>query len=210
MRLKRVEISNFKAVQRLLVEDLGDVVVMAGPNGCGKSSIFDAIRLWKSAHGGYQQNEVHHWFNEFQLTVGDASLLKVMADRTKPMTITIDVEIAERERLWLAANAEQLIRVAVWRQVAPHAVSGWRNIGSAGLAEDLRVHEPVVQSHVERDLPLMLQQLESSLHRGELILHPNAHVEIQYRHSADAPFQHIPTARIRRHRLSRTPTHLQP
>src|SRR4051812_22768501 len=124
MRFRSVEIENFKAVQRLVIDDLGDVVVIAGPNGCGKSSVFDAVRLWKSAHGGYQQNEVHQWFGEFQLGVDNASLLKVMADRTRRMRIAVEVELAETERLWLAANAENLIRLAVWKQVAPQAVSG--------------------------------------------------------------------------------------
>jgi len=173
MRFQRVEIENFKAVQRLTIDQLSDVVVIAGPNGCGKSSVFDAIRLWKSAHGGYQQNEVHHWFNEFQLGVDNASLLKVMADRTRHMRIAVEVELAESERLWLAANAEHLIRLAVWRQVAPQAVSGWRTMGTAGLAEDFRVHEPEVQSRVATEVPILLQQLESRTHFGEFILEPN-------------------------------------
>lgn len=176
MRFCCVEIENFKAVQRLTIENLDDVVVIAGPNGCGKSSVFDAIRLWKSAHGGYQQNEVHHWFNEFQLGVDNSSLLKIMADRTRRMRIAVRVELAESERLWLAANAENLIRLAVWRQVAPHAVSGWRTMGAAGLAEDLRVHEPEVQRRVADELPVLLQQLGDRVHTGEFIVEPNTNL----------------------------------
>lgn len=174
MRFRKVEIENFKAVQKLTIDDLGDVVVIAGPNGCGKSTVFDAIRLWKSAHGGYQQNEVHHWFSEFQLGINDASLLKVMSDRTKNMRIALEVELAETERVWLAANAESLIRLAVWRQVAPNAVSGWRMMGASGLAEDMRVHEPEVQRRAAAELPIMLQQLESSRHRGEFVVMPDS------------------------------------
>jgi energy-coupling factor transporter ATP-binding protein EcfA2 len=177
MRLKRVEISNFKAVQRLVLPDLDDVVVVAGPNGCGKSSIFDAIRLWKSAHGGYQQNEVHQWFSEFQLGINDASLVKVMADRTKPMSIAIEVELAESERQWLTDNAEQVIRVAVWRQVAPHL--GWRSYGAAALAEELRVHEPTVQATVQRDLPTLVGELKKPTHTGVFALQPDGQVGMQ-------------------------------
>ena len=178
MRLTRVQISNFKAIQYLLVENLGEVVVLAGPNGCGKSSIFDAIRLWKSAHGGYQQNEVQHWLNEFQLNIGDAGLLKVMGDRTQPMSIVIDVELADNEKIWLTENAENLIRLSVWRRVAPNSVGGWRSFGGSALAEDLRVHEPIVQAQVQRDLPILLHELNKSAHRGTLILQPNANISI--------------------------------
>lgn len=176
MRFCKLEIENFKAVQKLLIEDLQDVVVIAGPNGCGKSSVFDAIRLWKSAHGGYQQNEVHHWFSEFQLGVDNASLLKVMSDRTRPMRIAVEVELAESEQLWLAANAENLIRLAVWKQVAPQAVSGWRRLGTAGLAEDFRVYEPEVRRRVEAELPILLQQIEIKKHCGEFIIEPNTNL----------------------------------
>ncbi len=69
MRFKRLEIENFRAVTNLELSDLGDVIVIAGPNGCGKSAIFDAIRLLKSAYGSYQPNEWQHWLNEFQINV---------------------------------------------------------------------------------------------------------------------------------------------
>jgi hypothetical protein len=90
------------------------------------------------------------------------------------MRIAIEVELADSERLWLTANAENLIRLAVWRQVAPHAVSGWRTLGAPGLAEDLRVHEPEVRRRIDAELPTILQQLENTRHVGEFILEPNA------------------------------------
>ena len=178
MRLTRLEIDNFKAVRSLLLEDLEDVVVLAGPNGCGKSTVFDAIRLWKSAHGGYQPNEVHQWFSEFQLRVGDTSILKVLGDKTKPTKISIEVKIAETELNWLKENAENLVRMNVWRQVAPQAVQqrGWSS--KTGLAEDLRVHEPRVQAALTNDLPLFLTELQKAGHRGTLIIQPDANVTI--------------------------------
>ncbi|MBN1635562.1 MAG: chromosome segregation protein SMC [Deltaproteobacteria bacterium] len=45
MKLKRVEIKGFKSLAKKTVLSLtGDVTCIAGPNGCGKSNVIDAIR----------------------------------------------------------------------------------------------------------------------------------------------------------------------
>ena len=44
MHLRQLEIVNFKAITCLRLENLRDAVVLAGPNGCGKSNVVDAIR----------------------------------------------------------------------------------------------------------------------------------------------------------------------
>ena len=178
MRLTRLEIDNFKAVRNLLLEGLQDVVVLADPNGCGKSSVFDAIRLWKSAHGGYQANEWQQWFNEFQLTLGDASILKVLGDKRIPMSVDIVVQLAASERKWLAQNAENLLRLSAWRQLAPQTVGGWRTSQQSGLAEDLRVHEPEVERKVAAELPQLMEELRRDSLRGSLTIEPNANVQI--------------------------------
>ena len=54
MKIKRLEIENFKAIKHIKLDGLSDTVLIAGPNGCGKSCIFHAIRLLKSTIGGYQ------------------------------------------------------------------------------------------------------------------------------------------------------------
>ncbi|PYN39966.1 MAG: hypothetical protein DMD95_23165 [Candidatus Rokuibacteriota bacterium] len=57
MHLEHLEVRNFRALDSATLPNLPANVVIAGPNGCGKSTIFDAIRLWKSAYGGYIENE---------------------------------------------------------------------------------------------------------------------------------------------------------
>lgn len=54
MRLKELQASEFKRFSQLVVTDIPDTVrliVLAGPNGVGKSSFFDALRTWHWQHG---------------------------------------------------------------------------------------------------------------------------------------------------------------
>ncbi|WP_176596469.1 AAA family ATPase [Sphingobium sp. 15-1] len=67
MRIEEIDVKNFRGIRELCLKGLKSTVVIAGANGSGKSCVFDAIRLLKSAYGGYQQNEWHHWMAEFQI-----------------------------------------------------------------------------------------------------------------------------------------------
>ena len=81
MKITRLEIRNFKAIENITLEKLGNLVLIAGQNGVGKSCIFDAIRLLKSSYGNYNPNELQNWFNEFQLRIGnDYQFGKILRD----------------------------------------------------------------------------------------------------------------------------------
>src|SRR5438093_567815 len=67
VRIESLSVDNFRAITTLSLAALQDTVVVAGPNGCGKSCVFDAIRLLKSVYGGYLPNEWQSWFGEFQI-----------------------------------------------------------------------------------------------------------------------------------------------
>lgn len=54
MRLKNIRIDSFRRFSDLTIRELPEtarLVVMVGPNGCGKSSIFDAFKMWHRWHG---------------------------------------------------------------------------------------------------------------------------------------------------------------
>jgi predicted ATPase len=64
MHIKSISIQNFKSLKKLEIDNLPKLVVIAGPNGTGKSSVLDAINVWKQAVRKYQTN---NWFNNNQI-----------------------------------------------------------------------------------------------------------------------------------------------
>ena len=51
MKIAKVTLKRFKRFTDLTVEDLPQtarLIILAGPNGCGKSSFFDALNIWHS------------------------------------------------------------------------------------------------------------------------------------------------------------------
>lgn len=57
VRIGSLSITNFRAIRFMQLDGLTDFVLIAVPSGCGKSCVFDAIRLQESVYGGYQANE---------------------------------------------------------------------------------------------------------------------------------------------------------
>lgn len=100
MRLRQLEISNFKALTYFALEDLGDAVVLAGPNGCGKSCVLDAIRLLKSAYAGYNPNEWQSWFGEFQISFNQRpqDLAQLLQDDQRELRISGQFSFAPEEK----------------------------------------------------------------------------------------------------------------
>ena len=55
MKIKSIKLTDFKRFTDLTIEGLPEtakLVVMIGPNGCGKSSVFDALHIYKQNRGG--------------------------------------------------------------------------------------------------------------------------------------------------------------
>lgn len=116
MKITKLEIKNFRAIERVTLENLGDLVLIAGQNGVGKSCIFDSIRLLKSSYGDYNPDEWKNWFSEFQLNVGNEYQIdKILRDKTKPLEISGTISLSESEILYLKNNGEKLIETLLWR-----------------------------------------------------------------------------------------------
>lgn len=175
MRIKRVHIENFRGVRLTVLPDLEDLVVLAGQNGSGKSCVLDAIRLIKSVYGGYQQNEFHQWFGEFQINFSNdpAAFTSLFNDQTKPLVIEIDIEIHPDERSYLKRNAESLITAQAWRAVVPE-LYGWRSLNAAPFTAQYRSREPEVKAQAAKDMEIFLQEIDLSQITAKVFIKPSS------------------------------------
>ena len=74
MRIKRVRLKNYKRFTELTIADLPDtarLVVLVGPNGTGKSSVFDSFLLKaKAAFGNYRlSGDTEHYYDKVLLSL---------------------------------------------------------------------------------------------------------------------------------------------
>jgi len=75
MRLQSGHIKNFKRFTDLKISNLPEtarLIVLAGPNGCGKSSFFDALLTWKEGKtlNQRQQNHKYKWDSLYHVKLG--------------------------------------------------------------------------------------------------------------------------------------------
>lgn len=112
MKIKSLSINNFKALKYFEISDAPELVVLAGPNGCGKTCVFDAIRLLKSAYGGYIANETQSWLNEFGVThkPGYIEVKPLLQDTSKSLNITATFTFAQSEIDFLRGDITELVR----------------------------------------------------------------------------------------------------
>jgi predicted ATPase len=57
MKIESIEINGYRSVKELRLK-LGDVTVLVGPNGCGKSNIYQAIKLGAASARGQLASEI--------------------------------------------------------------------------------------------------------------------------------------------------------
>ncbi|MDP1738281.1 MAG: AAA family ATPase [Caulobacter sp.] len=169
MRIDEIEVKNFRGIRELSLRDLQSTIVIAGANGSGKSCIFDAIRLLKSAYGGYQQNEWHHWMAEFQINFANnaEAFRTFFQDQSKPLSIKCIFRLHPKEREYLEQNGEELVRNSIWRLIAPE-MYGWSSDRAAPMAAQYRDREPEVAALTRTQLAAMLSELSQDTVTGHL------------------------------------------
>lgn len=117
MHLASIRIENFKAISFLELRDLSRFVLVAGPNGVGKSCLLDAIRMLKSHIGGYVPNEMDYLYGEFQLDAADPRRLRsLFRDVDEPIVIQASFTLADDEQEYIRSNADSILSEHFWRQ----------------------------------------------------------------------------------------------
>ena len=174
MKIVSLIVENFRAIDRVELTDLQDMVVIAGPNGCGKSCILDSIRLFKSVYGGYQPNEWQQWFGEFQIDIQRSThqMVSLLRTRSKPAIIQATIRLADDEASFIQGQLSLMLEEHVWKTLIPGLQE--RGIRTRpGLAAELRAHKPTVDERVKQMLPSVRQQLQQRQLQGRLVIQPN-------------------------------------
>ncbi len=96
MKIRNIMIKNFKNIKNLSMEKIPDLVIIAGSNGCGKTSIFEAIRTFKVIIGPYHPNELPILKSELRNQLGHLVNL-----RAQESEISISFELSKSEILYL-------------------------------------------------------------------------------------------------------------
>ena len=178
MRIRNLLIENFRAIKRLQLDELNDMVVVAGPNGCGKTQIYHAIRLLKSTYGGYQPNEYQQWWGEFNIRLDRQSedILRIFRDRSHPLRIRATFELAARERKFLRDNVDDLIRKRVWGNIASDHQGRDLSQG-ASVAQIERTRRSEVDEQTAQEIELFTKTLGEEFQTADLIVNPSLDYE---------------------------------
>lgn len=180
MKIENLRISNFRGIAEVTLEALGNMVIVAGQNGSGKSCMFDAIRLLKSVYGGYQANEWQQWMGEFQISLTNRSsdFVSIFNDPTRELSIACDFRLADEERHYIQNNADELLRDKIWRTILPEAYS-WGGYRMAMFAAQFREREPEVAKIAKAEYPQLMTELAAQLVRGAFLIPPGSTPKIE-------------------------------
>ena len=180
MKIATLRIVNFRGITEVTLDKLGTMVIIAGQNGSGKSCLFDAIRLLKSVYGGYQHNEWQQWMGEFQinLTSRSSDFVSMLNDSSRELRITCDFQLAEQERTYIQAHADELLREKIWRTILPEAYS-WGGYRMAMFAAQFREREPEVAAKAKAEYGALMAELAAPYIRGEFFIQPGDFPRIQ-------------------------------
>lgn len=179
MHIDNLLVHNFRAISHVELTELPDMIVIAGPNGCGKSCILDAIRLFKSVYGGYQENEWQQWLGEFQINSqrNKRQMATLLRDPSRPSMIQAGIRIADEERQFLRENMISLLEDLAWNTVLRGNTRLYRM--HSALAAELRSHKPEVDNRIAMSRDPFEREIENSIHYGRLTIEPTGRATIQ-------------------------------
>ncbi len=178
MFISQLNVENFRAISTASLIGLQEMVVVAGPNGCGKSCILDAIRLLKSSYGAYQINEWQNWFSEFKINIDSRgngiSPDELFQDKTRELRIGLSLVLSQDELLFLRKNAKKLITRSLWAKNAAAQGGSEFGLGDPSLAYETRSKQPGIEICAEKESQEVLAELKNNTIRGELTIKPGS------------------------------------
>lgn len=101
MRITAIKLTNFKRFTDLIIRDVPEtakLVVVVGPNGCGKSSLFDALLQWYRAKTGFGFDHDYMYYRKNAAAAfgWDQCVSVTVADQKEPVRGSLYVRSAYR------------------------------------------------------------------------------------------------------------------
>ena len=156
------------------------MVVIAGPNGCGKSCILDAIRFIKSTYGGYTPNEWDQWLNEFQIQRHQDrwEMRKILRDKERAANLEITIRLHEEERQYILEHQSSLSEEISLSRLQPGlSYQQWaQQVQIRG--QQLRGVVQQVKQLAQELVQQLVQELNKPSHTGRVMLNTNGEVFI--------------------------------
>ena len=180
MKIEHLEIRNFRAIERVYIESDSAMVVIAGPNGCGKSCVLDAIRLAKSAYGGYAANEYRSWLGEFQIDPNSpADMRKVLRKKDRDALIRIGLSLHTNEVDYLNRKANEIGERSAISTIMPSvSFEEWRQrIQASGQQSQAEIIQ-LIEKFGEQLSKTLREQLASTVHEGTVSIKPEGTVSL--------------------------------
>ena len=184
MKIVSLCVKNFKSIQHAEMDKLGESIVIAGANGCGKSTILDSIKLIKSAYGQWYDNELKQLYTELSIQDLSADAKKITRDHTKPLEIEISFTLEKDEKEYIRKTAPLMIRNRMWEQYTGRKSQR----SSLGLIQEEAIVVPPAQrarfeAQVEEQARLDIEKIEQELALSEyhlgIYVTPGAEVMIR-------------------------------
>lgn len=174
MKITHLKVKNFRAIENVSINSDSTMIVVAGPNGCGKSCVLDAIRFIKSAYGGYRPNEWQQWLGEFQIDgrSNPWEMKKILRNKESEATISIGLSLHSQERNYLQKHANSLMEEIAFKEVLPGAnYEQWKHRiriqGQNAQDQSLITRVFLHQTNLINDLTL---ELENEIHIGKVTI----------------------------------------
>lgn len=183
MKITSVQISNFRGIKFVSLENLGAGVVIAGLNGCGKSCILDAIRLLKSAYGSYDQDEWGKWMQEAQININQetSSFIDLFQNKKNNLVISACFDLSTAEREFISENLPALLKKSLWSEnFQPVGMMQPRR--RVSLAENQRKDIVQLNRRISTLEPLIHKQLEALVISGKLEISPDGSINVFENH----------------------------
>ena len=179
MKIERLEIHNFRAIDHVVIEADSPMVVIAGPNGCGKSCVLDAIRLVKSIYGGYADNEYGLWLGEFQIEPNSpSSMKKILRDKNKEAFIHITLSLHASEKTFLLNEADEIGERTAVQNIVPNVpYEQWRRRIQASGQQGQKIVQ-LIEDYSKQLATSLKEQLSSSVFVGNLAIHSNGRTSL--------------------------------